>query len=160
MTSKLEAVAQLPQRDTELEDKIAATRRAREQLAAEREARAQARELEDKLAAEQRGFKDEQAIELAEREHGQIDRAFRVVQTDYYGVIIVKRAHPAVFKRFIDRGKHNMQDLEELARKCLVYPTLPEWEAMCAEQTALINRTADAVAWLAGIRADDVSAKP
>lgn len=157
--SKPEAVVQLPSRDAELEDKIAAVRAAREQLAAQREARTQANELAAKLAAEELALKDEQAIEAAEAEHGVLDKKIRVVRSEL-GVIIVKRAHPAVFKRFVDRGKHTMQDLEELARKCLVHPTLPEWEAMCNEQTALINRTADAIAWLAGIRADDVSAKP
>lgn len=159
MTQRPEAVVQLPTRNAELEDKIAAVRAARESLAAQREARAQADELASKLASEELAFKGEQAVEAAEAEHGAVDKKIRVVQTDM-GVVIVKRAHPAVFKRFIDRGKHSMQDLEELARKCLVYPTLPEWEAMCNEQTAIINRTADAIAWLAGIRADDVSAKP
>jgi len=158
MTSRPEVV-QLPSRDAELEDKIATVRAAREKLAAQREARAQADELAAKLAAEELGLRSEQAIEAAEQEHGALDKKIRVVQTDM-GIVIVKRAHPAVFKRFIDRGKHSMQDLEELGRKCLVFPTLTEWEAMCNEQTAIINRTADAIAWLAGMRAEDVSAKP
>jgi|SRR5215471_17296899 len=144
--------------ERELGAEIDRLRAEREALAAKRLARQEGRALAAKLAAEQRALRDEQAIDAAEEEHGEVGRKVYVVQTEL-GAIIVKRAHPAAFKRFLDRGKNKVEDLEALARMCLVYPTLSEWEAMCNELPILINRTADAVAYLAGVRNEDLSAK-
>lgn len=141
---------------------IAQLREQREQLAAARAARVEADELARKLVAERLALKSEQAIEAAEREHGPLGRKIQAVSpiVDTHTIVIVKRAHPAAFKRFIDRGKHTTKDLEELVRLCLVFPTLSEFEAMCDELPILINRAADAVAYLAGVRSEDVQVKP
>jgi hypothetical protein len=130
----------------------------REELAAARLARAEAAEPAAQVAAEALALRNEEAIEAAEQEHGPQDKRIRVVNTDL-GVVIVKRAHPNVFKRFMDQGKHNVKECEALCRTCLVYPSLSEFEAMCSELPMLPVFAANAVAYLAGVRAEDLSAK-
>lgn len=147
-----------PADDATMQAELDKLRAQREALAAARQARADQNTLAAKLAAEQRALRDEQAIDAAEQEHGEIGRKIQVVKSEL-GVVIVKRAHPAAFKRFLDRGEHKTKDLEALARLCLVYPSLSEWEAMCDELPILINRSADAVAYLAGVRTEDLSGK-
>jgi hypothetical protein len=137
---------------------LARLRAAREAIAAARRSRAEADEPRAQLAAEALALKNEEAIEVAEQEYGALNKRIRVVQTDI-GVVIVKRAHPNVFKRFVDQGKHSTKECEELVRACLVYPTLAEFEAMCAEQPMLGVFAANAVSYLAGVRAEDLSVK-
>jgi hypothetical protein len=143
---------------TDMEAQLSQLRAKREELAAARQVRAEAEELQLKLAAEQLALKDDEAIEAAERDVGPQNKRIRVVRTDL-GVIIVKRAHPNVFRKFLDGGKHNTKECEELARGCLVYPTLGQFEGMLAEQPMLAVITANAVAYLAGVRGEEQSAK-
>lgn len=142
----------------DIQAELAKLRAKREELAAARLARAEAEEPHAQLAAEALALKNEEAIEAAEQTHGRQNKKIRVVNTDI-GVVIVKRAHPNVFKRFLDKGKHETKECEELVRTCLVYPTLSEFEAMCAEISALPTIVAGAVVWLAGMRGEELAAK-
>lgn len=137
---------------------IAELRAKAEALAAAREERAAAFAAEAAYATAARDLEDEIAIDKAEADHGPIDKKIAVVKTDY-GAVIVKRAHPAIFKRFLDRGKTDTKSLEELVRQCLVHPTLADWESFCEQQTMILIRCANAVSVLHGVRTEDISGK-
>lgn len=142
----------------DIKAELSRLRAQREELAAARLARAEAEKPHAELLAEQLALKNDEAIEAAERDVGPQNKRIRVVTTDL-GVVIVKRAHPNVFRKFLDQGKHGTKECEELARGCLVYPTLAEFEGMCSELPMLAVFAANAVAYLAGVRAEDLSAK-
>ncbi len=60
------------------------------------------------------------AINAAEQEHGEIGRDIALVDTPY-GVVIVKRPHQALFRRFQD-SKGSTTDVEKMSRPSVVYP--------------------------------------
>lgn len=144
--------------DAATHSEISELRAKREVIARAREERSLANELADKLATEKRALADEEAIDAAERDLGPIGKRIEVVRTDF-GAVIVKRAHPAIFKRFIDRGKSNTKDLEELVRPCLVYPALSEFEGYVEQQPMILLRAANGVSSLAGVRAEELAGK-
>lgn len=127
-------------------------------LAAARQARELQRTAAEQLEDEERAFVDDQAIDAAEIEHGPVGKKLAVVQTAM-GAIIVKRAHPAMFKRFQDKGSLKHEDLDRLVRHCLVHPASAVFDRIMDELPATMLRCADAVSVLAGVRAEDVSAK-
>jgi hypothetical protein len=150
-----EQLSEKPKSDP-IRDEIEQLRAKREALAAARLARAEAAAPDEKLAAERLALADEEAMDQAEAEHGK--RRVALVQTDL-GAVIVKRPHPAIFKRFQDRGKTNTDALADLIRPCLLHPTLTGFERICEELPATLTRVADAITVLAGFRSDDISGK-
>jgi hypothetical protein len=133
-------------------------RERREAIAAERRARAEAAELRDKAAAERIELANEEALDAAERAHGELGKKIAAVHTDH-GVVIVKRAHPAIFKRFMDQGKTDTKTLDALVRGCLVYPSVTVYEEIVEAQPFNLSRFADAITVLAGLRKEEISAK-
>jgi hypothetical protein len=147
-----EAAAKIDDSDAQL----AEVRAKRAALAEARRIREEQRAQAEQLVDEVRGLADDEAIEAAENEHGA--KKIAVVKTDM-GAIILKRAHPNIFKRFQDKGSMKHEDLERLVRPCLVYPDVAKFDAIMAELPATMLRCADTVSVLAGIRQEDVSAK-
>ncbi len=139
--------------ETEIND----LRRKREAIEQARAQREQESEGAERLAAERMALADAEAIEAAERDHGGA-RRIAVLRTEM-GAVIVKRAHAATFRRFLDVGKTDTETLEKLVRACLVYPVLSEFERICNDLPLTLVRAADAVSKLAGIRAEDVAGK-
>jgi len=138
------------------EEKLAQVRAERARLQAERDAKEAARSTEDLLEAESRALADEKALADAEEKH--TAKRVRMVRTDM-GAIIVKRPHPAIFKRFQDKGSMKTDDLDALVRPNVVYPDLGRFDQILEELPATLIRLADAIAGLAGTRGDDISGK-
>jgi hypothetical protein len=137
---------------------LAEVRAKRAALAEARRVREAQRAIDEALADEKQSLADDQAIEAAEAEHGPVGKKLAVVKTDM-GAIILKRPHPAAFKRFQDKGSLKTVDLDRLVRGCLVHPLPDVFDLVMDELPATLLRCADAVSYLAGVRAEDVSAK-
>jgi hypothetical protein len=140
----------------DLDAQLAAIRAKRAALAEAREQRAQP-SAADQLAAEQRALADDEALERLELEHGPAGKAIEIVRTEVGGVI-VRRPHMAVFRRFQDDNKDTAA-LEKLVRPCVLHPSKADFDRMCEELPFTLQRCADAVCRLAGIRKEDIQAK-
>lgn len=130
----------------------------RARIAAARDARANERATADELLIEERGLNDDKALDDAEVTHGPVGRDIAVVETDL-GNIIIKRAHPAIFKRFSDKSSLKHDDLETLVRHCLVHPSPGAFDHIMSNLPATMLRCADAVSVLAGVRREAVQGK-
>jgi len=144
--------------DYELKQRLEVARLERDRLAKERSAREARRSLTDKLADEERELKNEQALDRAEQEHGPVGSKIATIYTRS-GVVIVKRAHPAAFRRFQDVGKQTTTECEKLLRPCLVHPDPSTFDKWADEEPAIILRTANALCTLAGVRSDEAGGK-
>lgn len=140
----------------DLERRLAAARERKRAAEAKRQATQAAADALAKVETEEREALDEEAIANAEAEHGA--NKIGIVRTDL-GAVIVKRPHPAHYKRFRDRESAKTQDLEKLVRPCVVYPDATRFDAMLDEQPAILDRVANQVVELAGFRAREVSGK-
>jgi hypothetical protein len=136
-------------------DKVRAERAA---LAVAREARAADAALEAQLEGETLALRDEQAIAAAELEHGPVGKRIAVIGTDL-GVVIVKRPHAALFRKFQAKGSTKPEDLDQLVRPCLVYPSKAEFDRIDDELPATMTRCANAVVALAGFRQEENAGK-
>lgn len=134
---------------------LRAQRFALEQARNDRESQASATE---QLAAEERGLLDDQALDAAIEKHGPVGQQIALVKTRL-GTIILKRSNATLFKRYIDKGKFDTDDLDKLTRPCLVHPTVAEFDRIILELPATLTRCADRVAVLAGFRKDEIAGK-
>lgn len=141
--------------DSEIERKLAEVRARRAALAEAAEQRLQPTP-EERLAIEQRELAEDEALDAAAREHGA--RAVMIVRSDV-GAVIVKRPHLATFRRFQETKNPKCEDLEKLVRPCLVYPSRDRFDLIIAELPFMLNRCADAVSTLAGVRRKDIEEK-
>lgn len=140
------------------EQRLTEIRAARAALAAEKSKRDADRSVADQLAAEELALKDEQAIACAESEQGPVGKKIATIATDM-GVIILKRSHPLLFKKFQDTGSLRHADLDKLVRPCVVYPDASKFDGIIDELPATMLRCANAVSMLAGVRVEEVSGK-
>lgn len=138
---------------------LAELRAKRAALAAAKEKRDEARSAAELLVAEKQALRDDEAIEQFEAEIGAVDKKIAVIHTDL-GAVILKRAHPAMFKRFQDRGDFKTEAVDKLVRPCLLYPTPAEFDRILDELPATLVRLGNAVSALAGQRSEDVTGKP
>jgi len=148
----------LPKEESETARRL---REVRARRAAVDEARAAAeaeRELEVTLEREERALTDAEALAKAEAEYGPEGRKIRALETPM-GLIIVKRAGNAAFRRFMDLPKATVDEAERLVRPCRVYPSSSEFDKIVDEYPALWLRLAGAVTKLAGFKAEELSEK-
>ncbi len=125
------------------------------------EARAKAeaeRETAALLEREERALADAEALAKAEAEYGPEGKRIRSVETPS-GLIILKRAGNAAFRRFMDLPKATTDEAERLVKPCVVYPSRGEFEKITDEYPALWIRLAGALTKLAGHRAEEVQEK-
>jgi hypothetical protein len=153
-TANGEAVEASGGADSQLEQ-VRAKRRAIERARADKTAREAAASA---LEEETRALEDEQAILDAETEHGADRKKIYVCRTAA-GLVIVKRPHPLLFRKYMDGDEKGSQENEQLIRSCLVYPSVEKFDRMLDDQPALLIELANKVVWLAGFRAKEVSAK-
>lgn len=157
MTNGSEIIDRVSQASTD-SAKLGELRAKRRALESAREARAVERASTDAIAAEERAIADEEAIAAAETEHGEVDKKIRIVRTPA-GTVIVKRPNNVLFRKFADQGKSDVDDLERLARPCIVYPTIDQFDRMLTDQPAILIDVANAVTYLAGVRTKEHAAK-
>jgi hypothetical protein len=142
----------------EVDEELAQLRKRSAELAVARAAREAAQSRANTIAQLKREIEDGEAIEAAEAEHGEIGKEISVVETDM-GVMIVKRAHVAAFKKFQDQGKLKTTDLERLVMPCIVYPSADRRDEILERLPATLSRLAGAIAALAGAKIEEVSSK-
>lgn len=135
----------------EVRAKRAAIDEARARLEAERESAA-------RLEREERALADAEALNAAELQYGPEGKRIRAIETPM-GLIIVKRAGNASFRRFMDSNKATTDEAERLVRPCVVHPSRTEFDAILDEYPALWIRLAGAITRLAGHRAEELAEK-
>lgn len=149
------AVREVDERDV----KLAELRAKRAELERAREEREAQYERDDEVEGEERAIRDEQALADAEQRIGRVGKIITTVETDL-GLVILRRAHQASMKRFMDRaGEATTDDLLKLVIPCLVYPSKPEFEAMIDAQLLTLHRASRKLGELAGLRAKETVAK-
>lgn len=150
-----------------VEEELAEVRAKRAALTASKAQRDVDAELSALLEREKRALLDDEQIAAAEEKFGQAleygtgpaeGRKIAVVRTDL-GVVIVKRPHHVLFKRFQDSGEANAEEFDKLVRPCLVHPDSSAFDRYLENQPAILSRVAGAVATLAGIRMKELSGK-
>lgn len=133
--------------------------RARRAAIDDARARAEAaREATARLEREERALADAEALAAAEAQHGPEGKRIRAIETPM-GLIIVRRAGNASFRRFMDSAKATTDEAERLVRPCVVYPSRTEFDAILDEYPALWIRLAGAITKLAGHRAEELAEK-
>lgn len=142
----------------ELEVRLARAHAQVAELERDREARGELARLEADVLVAERRVRDEKAIAQAVADHGPIGVKLRVVETEI-GVVILKRPHAAIFRRFVDEGSTKSKDLDKLVRPSVVYPDAATLDGLLEEQPAVLLELANAVSELAGARAREVAGK-
>lgn len=132
-----------------------ASKRAEETRAKREELETQG-ELERRVLEAEREAADQEALLNAESEHG--SSRIATVSTDL-GVIILKRANALRFKKFQDLESTKTLDVERLVRPCIVYPDKSRFDVICEELPATLMQCGNAVAILAGARAQENAGK-
>ena len=148
--------------DAALKERLAAARAQREELQAEREARAEAAELEREVRDAELAVQGELAIQRAEEKHGRLDEAIKAVHSAKgQGVIIVRTPTAAAFRRFQDTSEGGLKTavMSSFVRPFVVHPDHATYDAMLDAEPALLTHVTGAVCELAGFRAERVSGK-
>lgn len=127
-------------------------------LAAARAAREAERARVDELEALRRAVADAEAIEAAELEYGPLGRELAAVHTDM-GVVLVKRPHAALFKRYQDLTTPTVADVEKLVLPSIVYPPPGARDDLLDRLPGTLQRLTNAVGDLAGVRQREQAAK-
>jgi hypothetical protein len=147
--------------------KLLALKEKREAIEAKREERI-AKLLPDEMLAEaERALADEEALEAAEAEHGPANedsdettsrRRIAVVRTSL-GIVILKRAEPVVMKAYRAEKKDTPEVTDKFVKPCLIYPDRRRFNEMVEEQPFILDRCANAIGVLAGVRVREVAGK-
>lgn len=114
--------------------------------------------IDQTLEDETRALRDEEAINKAVEEYGALGRKIEVVETDL-GIVIVKRCPAMRWKKFTDADKWDNEAFRGLVTPLVVYPDSSGFDEMLDEQPATLQRVAQAVARMAGVRMQEVAKK-
>lgn len=113
--------------------------------------------LEEAAAAQaEMELEDAKAIAAAEDEFGADN--VRPVKTAS-GVVIVRRANPLTYKKFVDVGKYDAMNLEKLIVPVLVHPDPDKFDTYIAKEPHKLQNIAGAIGVLAGAGEDVFSGK-
>lgn len=141
---------------SDIDDRIAAAKAAKDAAAARRAARASAIETpEAKAARAELDAANETALADAEETIGSVGTHLATVTTAGGALVIVKRPHPLVWRTArVEVQTKNDQKLnaagEKLIRQCLVHPKGAAYEALVEEAPALPDALIKLIAKLAG----------
>ncbi len=148
--------SQQPASRDELVRRLKEANKRAEETRAKREKLETQGELERRVLEAEREAADQEALLSAESEYG--SNRIATVTTDL-GVIILKRANALRFKKFQDKESTKTLDVEKLVRPCIVYPDKSRFDVICEELPATLMQCGNAVAILAGARAQENSGK-
>lgn len=138
---------------SDLESRLKAAQEKKQELEAKREAR-QTEKAEAKAVADlEREVKELEAVDRAESELGDQGVDWESVQTPD-GIVILRRVHSAIFRKFSDSEKKNHQELDKLANAGLFYPEKGDFAILADKFPAIHLMCADAICRLAGARAE------
>lgn len=146
--------------EIELEMRRVDAERRLEAIAEKRAAREKPAKLKaiEKL---EREAQEEEAIEDAVAEYGEVDKGIKVVRYsgESEGIVIVKKPPYVSVKAFHDRGKFTVEAKDKLGRPHVVYPSKEQYNRLAAESVALVVAVADAAAFLAGFTRTELAEK-
>lgn len=111
-----------------------------------------------RLADLQREVQTAKLIEQFEAEGGERGIDFDLVET-VAGPLVVKRPHPATFKKFRDGGKYSSAATEDFVRPCVAHPTKAELSTILERFPGVLDELADVAFALARGRSKRVSGK-
>jgi len=151
-------VAVLPPSEIALAERLQNARLERSRLAEERDKREAAAALLAEVESEERALRDEQAIEKAVAEYGELGGKINVYPTTL-GVVILKKPHHVLFRRFQDQGEFNNLECEKLVRTCLVHPDKSEFDRYLTEQPGILVPLANLACALAGVKVGAAAGK-
>jgi hypothetical protein len=151
-------VAVLPPSEIALAERLQNARLERSRIAEERDKREAAAALVAEVEAEERALRDEQAIEKAIAEHGELGGKINTYPTTL-GVVILKKPHHVLFRRFQDQGEFNNLECEKLVRTCLVHPDKSEFDRYLTEQPGILVPLANLACALAGVKVGAAAGK-
>lgn len=143
---------------TDLDDRLKAAKAKKAEIEARRAAKAAEDAALAAVEAAEREAKEAEIIESAESEIGPIGEKIALVRTQA-GLIVVKRCHPAAFKRFQDQGQFKTANLMQLINGAVVHPAPEAFSALLDEYPGILAAVADAVLRLAGAAAQVQSEK-
>jgi len=135
----------------ELTKRLELARASRERAEASRRARFAVDDLQRQVEREEQAAQDTAAIEELEAKHGREGVDIAVVRTSY-GAVVVKKPSRLRYTRFVDAGKHNLDNVETLVKECLLHPSKASFNAICDKETDTIRRCGNAIGFLHGIR--------
>ena len=110
-------------------------------------------DMQRELERATQAAKDVAALEEIEAEHGREGFGVGVVRTTY-GIVVLKKPSRLRYTRFVDAGKHNLDNIEILTKECLLYPSKDEFQVLCNRETDTIRRCGNAIAYLHGVRVE------
>lgn len=143
---------------SEMKAELAALDAQKRERESAREQAEEERKLRDEIRARKLELARLDAIERAEEELGELDVDFCVVET-FEDVVVVKKPHPAVYKKWRDKGRYKSADLYELIKPCIHSPSASEFHALAEKYPGLLDELADNVMRLAHGRAKEVAGK-
>lgn len=141
-----------------LQAELEAERAKLAEIEARREARVRGERLRQELDDTKRASHEAELLEELEAKHGPVGRRIMRIDTDE-GMLVVGKANDLHYRRFVDRGKTNTEELMKLVRPCLLYPSKADFDRILQEVPAALVRCADAVCHLAGVRKDEAEGK-
>lgn len=108
--------------------------------------------LRERVEAAELEARNASALAEAVKKHGKIG-----VEIDYETapdgrIVIVKRPHPAAFKRFQDLERVTVEETEQLVRPCVVYPDHGAYDTLADRCPGIVSACAVRVSQLAGVR--------
>lgn len=117
------------------------------------------REMEDRITANEADttaqkeaveVKALKALKVAQDAHG-VENV-RAVLGGVHGFVIVKKPHPATFRKFADTDKPTMDQFDNLVRPCVVAPepTGAEYDRLCTVLPSFTLTCAGVVSELSG----------
>lgn len=143
-----------------LERQLATERDALSEAEAAREKARKAAVLKAEIEETKRRRKEEEVLAQCEAKHGLLGKALERVDT-LDGMVIVKKPDGIKVRKWQDQHKEDISTdaLRQLARPCVVYPELSEFDTLVAERPVVMVSVATAVLKLAGLRLKELGGK-
>ena len=143
-----------------LEKQLAAEKDALSEAEAAREKARKASVLKAEIEDARRRRKEEEVLASCEAKHGLLGKAIERVDT-IDGMIVVKKPDGIKVRKWQDQHKEDISSdaLRQLARPCVVYPELSEFDNLVAERPVVMVSVATAVLKLAGLRLKELGGK-
>lgn len=138
-------------------DELAELRKQRERLETELAERT-APPVSTQIEIERRKLVDAEGLRAVLDAGEVVDKTIRVVQTPG-GMVIVKKCSAMRYRKFQDAGDFDSEATERLCRPNVIYPELPVFDRMLEEHPMIIFTVGNAMAWLAGIRKEQIEKK-
>jgi hypothetical protein len=143
--------------DNEITEELARLEAEHAALEERRRAREASSATKDRLAELQREVQTAKLLEQFEAE-GERGVDFDLVET-VAGPIVVKRPHPATFKKFRDGGKYSSAAIEDFVRPCVAHPSKAELGPILERFPGVVDELADVAFALARGRSKRVAGK-